>query len=92
MCDFEDELVEFLDDLAAKTDEDIELVIVGDAFGLWEFTKVDGEDKLDVLIGQFPRIFETFRRTGEAIRITLLAGNHDYELACYPAFVDSLKA
>ncbi len=91
-CDFEDELVEFLDDLAAKTDEDIELVIVGDAFGLWEFTKVDGEDKLDVLIGQFPRIFETFRNTGETIRITLLAGNHDYELACYPAFVDSLKA
>ena len=92
VCDFEDELIDFLEKLAAKRDEDVELIIVGDAFGLWEFTKVDGADKLEVLIGQFPRIFETFRRTGKTIRITLLAGNHDYELACYPEFVKSLKA
>jgi UDP-2,3-diacylglucosamine pyrophosphatase LpxH len=92
VCDFEDELIDFLEKLAAKRDEDVELIIVGDAFGLWEFTKVDVADKLEVLIGQFPRIFETFRRTGKTIRITLLAGNHDYELACYPEFVKSLKA
>jgi UDP-2,3-diacylglucosamine pyrophosphatase LpxH len=92
VCDFEDELVSFLEQLAARTDEAAELIIVGDAFGLWELTEVDGEHKLDVLIGQFPRIFETFRRTGETIRITLLAGNHDYELACYPEFVHRLKA
>lgn len=91
VCDFEDELIDFLETLAAKADEEIELVIVGDAFGLWEFTQVEGKDKLDVLIGQFPRIFEAFRRTGENIRITLLPGNHDYELACYPDFVDLLK-
>ncbi|MEE8262085.1 MAG: phosphoesterase, partial [Gammaproteobacteria bacterium] len=58
VCDFEDELIDFLETLAAKADEEIELVIVGDAFGLWEFTQVEGKDKLDVLIGQFPRIFE----------------------------------
>lgn len=92
VCDFEDELVSYLEELTGKSDdEDIELVIVGDAFGLWEFTNVDGEEKLDVLIGQFPRIFETLRKTGESIRITLLAGNHDYELACYPDFIDRLK-
>ncbi len=32
VCDFEDELIDFLETLAAKADEDIELVIVGDAF------------------------------------------------------------
>jgi UDP-2,3-diacylglucosamine pyrophosphatase LpxH len=92
VCEFEDELVTFLRELSAKSDEDIELIIVGDAFGLWEFTKIESTEKLKVLVGQFPRIFETFCEVGKAIRITLLAGNHDYELACYPEFVDSLKA
>jgi UDP-2,3-diacylglucosamine pyrophosphatase LpxH len=91
VCDFEDELIAFLDDLAGREDEDVELVIAGDAFGLWEFTQVEGDQKLDVLIGQFPRIFEAFRRAGERIRITLLPGNHDYELACFPAFVEKLR-
>lgn len=90
VCDFENELIDFLHGLADKVDEEVELVIIGDAFGLWEFTKLEGKDKLDALIGQFPRIFEAFRKTGEKIRITLLPGNHDYELACYPEFVDAL--
>ena len=90
VCDFENELIDFLGELAAKRDEDVELVIIGDAFGLWELTRVEGKDKLDTLIGQFPRIFEAFRETGQKICITLLPGNHDYELACYPEFVDVL--
>ncbi|RLB55338.1 MAG: phosphoesterase, partial [Deltaproteobacteria bacterium] len=69
---------------------DVELVIVGDGFGLWEFTQVDGSKKLDVLFGQFPAIFDAFKRVGETIRITLLPGNHDYELACYPVMVEQL--
>ena len=89
VCDFENELIEFLEGLAAKSEEEVELVIIGDAFGLWEFTQVEGKDKLDTLIAQFPRIFEAFRKAGETIRITLLPGNHDYELACYPEFVDA---
>ena len=90
VCEFEDELVGFLEELTSRKDEDVELIIVGDAFGLWEFTQVDGPKKLDAVIGQFPRIFEAFRRAGETITITLLAGNHDYELACYPKFVRQL--
>jgi UDP-2,3-diacylglucosamine pyrophosphatase LpxH len=90
VCEFEDELVAFLEGLAARVDEDVELVIVGDAFGLWEFTKVDGSEKMDVLADQFPRIFDAFQRAGEKIRITLLPGNHDYELACYPEFIPFL--
>ncbi len=90
VCDFEDELIGLLERLAAIRDEDVELVIGGDAFGLWELNEVDGPDKLDALIGQFPRIFDALRAAGEKIRITLLAGNHDHELACYPEFVGVL--
>jgi len=89
-CDFEQELIEFLESLASKRDEDVELVIVGDGFGLWEFTQADGEDKLELLFNQFPRLFEAFRRAGQEITITLLPGNHDYELACFPAFSEQL--
>ena len=92
VCDFEAELIGYLEQIATGAEEDAELIIVGDAFGLWEFTEIEGEDKLTALIGQFPNIFEAFRRVGEHIRITLLAGNHDYELACYPRFVEQLRA
>ena len=64
---------------------------LGDAFGLWEFTQIEGREKIDALIKQFPRIFDTFKRVGESVTITLLPGNHDYELACFPEFVDRLK-
>jgi predicted phosphodiesterase len=40
---------------------------------------------------QFPNIFEAFREAGEKIKITLLPGNHDYEIACYPEFVKIFK-
>jgi UDP-2,3-diacylglucosamine pyrophosphatase LpxH len=90
VCDFENELIAFLEDLASRDDEEAELLLLGDAFGLWEFTEIEGEEKLDAIIEQFPRIFEACRRAGEKIAITLLPGNHDYELACYPEFVDKL--
>ncbi len=91
VCDFENELIAFLEMLENKQDEDLELVIVGDAFGLWEFTLVEGIDKLDVLINQFSGIFSALKKAGEKIKITLLPGNHDYELACYSEFVDILR-
>ena len=78
VCDFEKQLIEFLELLESKKNEKVELVIVGDAFGLWEFTLVEGRDKLDVLINQFPNIFSAFKKAGEKIKITLLPGNHDY--------------
>lgn len=89
-CDFEDELIKFMSDLALKN-EDVELIIIGDAFGLWEFTSVAGLKKIDKLIEQFPRIFNAFKKLGQKIKITLLPGNHDYELACYHQFVNSLS-
>ena len=68
------------------------MIIIGDAFGLWEFTDIEGLDKLNKLIGQFPEIFAAFREAGMDLKITLLPGNHDYEIACYPEFVEVLGA
>jgi UDP-2,3-diacylglucosamine pyrophosphatase LpxH len=90
VCDYEAELVAFLQKLASK-EEEVELVIVGDLFGMWEFTNIKGPEKLQALMQQFPNIFKAFREAGEKIKITLLPGNHDYEIACYPEFVEILK-
>ena len=87
--EFLPELLEFLERLE-RTDEDAELVINGDAFGLWEITNVDGTAKFDHLVETYPDLFEQLRRTGENVRITLLPGNHDHELAAYDEYVDRL--
>ncbi|WP_423743426.1 metallophosphoesterase (plasmid) [Haladaptatus sp. SPP-AMP-3] len=88
-CEFEDEFVEFLRTLET-TDEDAELIILGDAFGLWEFTQSAGMTKFDLLVEHHPKLFEQFRKTGENVRITLIPGNHDAELAGYPEYEERL--
>jgi UDP-2,3-diacylglucosamine pyrophosphatase LpxH len=85
--DFLDELLEFLARLET-TEENAELIINGDAFGLWELTTVDGPAKFDRLVESYPELFEQFRATGESIPITLLPGNHDHELAAYDEYVE----
>jgi len=87
--DFFDELLAFLQDLE-ESDEDAELIINGDAFGLWEFTEVKGPGKFDALLDRYPELFEQFEVTGREIPITLIPGNHDYELAAYPEYVERL--
>jgi hypothetical protein len=89
--DFLDELLGFLERLET-TDEDAELHINGDLFGLWEFTEVDGSAKFDVLTESYPELFEQLRATGESVPITLLPGNHDNELAAYDEYVERLAA
>jgi UDP-2,3-diacylglucosamine pyrophosphatase LpxH len=95
-CEFEAEFLAFLRDLedehVGADDRDAELVVLGDAFGLWEFTEVDGIEKFDVLVESYPDLFEQLRATGEHVTITLIPGNHDYELACYPEYVERLAA
>lgn len=90
VCDYEQELIAFLEDLAGRR-EDAELLIIGDIFGLWEFTDIQGPEKLNAVMDQFPNIFNALRNAGKTLRITMLPGNHDYEIACYPEFVDLLK-
>ncbi|WP_458207182.1 metallophosphoesterase [Haladaptatus sp. NG-SE-30] len=89
-CEFEDEFVEFLEGLET-TDEDAELIILGDAFGLWEFTESEGMEKFDLLVEHHPKLFEQFRATGENVTITLIPGNHDAELAGYSEYVERLR-
>ena len=96
-CEFESEFVDFLADLETRTaeapaGETIELIVLGDAFGLWEFTEVDGLAKFDVLVESYPDLFAQLRATGERVRITFIPGNHDYELACGPERVERLAA
>lgn len=87
--EFMDELLAFLRELAAS-DEDAELVVNGDAFGLWEFTELEGMAKFDALLDRYPELFEQLRATGERVPITFIPGNHDYELAAYDEYVDRL--
>ncbi len=88
------EEVEFLDELLAflerleRTDENAELIVNGDAFGLWELTTVEGMDKFASIETAYPELFEQLRRTGENVQITLLPGNHDHELAAYDEYVE----
>ncbi|NOZ21946.1 MAG: hypothetical protein GXP25_12765 [Planctomycetes bacterium] len=89
-CDFERELIEFFEELKNKAG-DVELIIGGDAFGFWELTEIDGVEKLGAIIASHKDLFDAFRRTGKHIAITLIPGNHDYELACYPEFVGMLR-
>ena len=90
-CEFERELVDFLADVA-RGPANAELIIVGDAFGLWELTEHEGESKLAGIAANHPDLFAQLRATGERVRITLLPGNHDYELACVPAYAAELAA
>jgi UDP-2,3-diacylglucosamine pyrophosphatase LpxH len=85
--DFLAELLDFLERLE-HTAEEAELVINGDAFGLWEFTDVEGIKKFDIIEETYPSLFEQLRATGAKIPITLIPGNHDHELAAYEAYVD----
>jgi UDP-2,3-diacylglucosamine pyrophosphatase LpxH len=84
-CRFEKELIEFLRKIAAGP-QPAELIIVGDAFGLWELTDVQGTSKLARIAATHQDLFAQFRETGRRMKITLLPGNHDYDLACVPTY------
>ena len=91
ICDYTAEIIGFLKMLETENKR-TELIINGDAFGFWELTTVTGIGQLDEIVRHHAEIFDQFRRTGEKILITLMVGNHDYDLACYPEFAEKLKA
>jgi UDP-2,3-diacylglucosamine pyrophosphatase LpxH len=90
-CDYTAEFIEFLKGLK-KEGPDTELLIVGDTFGFWELTVVHGIEKLGHIVEAHQAIFNQLRDTGACIKVTMMVGNHDYDLACNPAFVDQLRA
>ena len=89
VCDFTDEFVAFLRELAEK-DKETELIIAGDTFGFWELTTVRGTKQFDEIVKYHTEIFEQLRETGAKIRITMMVGNHDYDLACDIEYIDKL--
>ncbi len=86
----EKELIGFLKELADKK-ENLELIIVGDTFGFWEINDFKGVAKLESVIKAHPKLFRCFREVGRQIKITVIPGNHDYELACYLGFKPLLE-
>ena len=90
-CDYTTEFIAFLKGLE-KESSDTELLIVGDTFGFWELTLVHGIDKLEHIIKAHQAIFDQLRATGARITVTMMVGNHDYDLACNPDFTDKLRA
>jgi UDP-2,3-diacylglucosamine pyrophosphatase LpxH len=90
-CDYTAEFVAFLNGLE-KENPDTELIIVGDTFGFWELTLVHGIEKFEHIVRAHQAIFNQLRATGACIKVTMMVGNHDYDLACNPAFVDKLQA
>lgn len=83
VCEYATEFIDWLKTLE-RHDKDTELLILGDTFGLWESTTVQGPPAVEEIIGHHGGIFDQLKRTGERINITMLVGNHDYDLACQP--------
>jgi UDP-2,3-diacylglucosamine pyrophosphatase LpxH len=90
-CDFAAEFITFLKQLE-KEGPHTELLIVGDTFGFWELTLVRGATKLEHIIKAHQSIFDQLKVTGSRIKVTMMVGNHDYDLACNPAYLDELRA
>lgn len=91
ICDFTEEFIRFLRQLA-RAEAETELIVAGDTFGFWELTTLEGAAQLDEIVRHHQTIFEQFKKTGERIQITMMVGNHDYDLACDPIYVQKLAA
>ena len=89
-CDYTAEFITFLKQLEKET-PDTELLIVGDTFGFWELTLVHGAEKLDHIVAAHQAIFDQLHATGTRIKITMMVGNHDYDLACNAEFAAKLQ-
>jgi UDP-2,3-diacylglucosamine pyrophosphatase LpxH len=90
-CDYAAEFIDFLKGLEDE-ELDTELLIVGDTFGFWELTLVHGTEKLEHIIRAHQNIFDQLKATGARIKVTMMVGNHDYDLACDPFYGDRLRS
>ena len=64
VCGFEKELIAYLRRIA-EGPSPAEVIIVGDAFGMWELPDLAGEAKIPEIASKHPRLFEQFRETGQ---------------------------
>ena len=89
-CDYTEEFIAFLKELE-EGGPDTELLIIGDTFGFWELTLVHGTEKLEHIVKAHQAIFDQLRATGARIKVTMMVGNHDYDLACDANFAAKLQ-
>src|SRR5215831_1157167 len=89
-CDYAAEFIAFMKGLQ-KESPDTELIIIGDTFGFWELTLVQGSEKLEHIIKAHQAIFDQLKATGARLKVTMMVGNHDYDLACNPVFAEKLQ-
>ncbi|MFP4632837.1 MAG: metallophosphoesterase [Halobacteriales archaeon] len=87
--EFVPELLEFL--RRVRREDVDEIVVNGDAFGLWEMTEVDGVEAMDAIVESYPEVFEELERTASEVDVTFLPGNHDHDLAAYPEVRERLS-
>ncbi len=60
-----------------------ELIIVGDVFGIWEFSDVKGLEAFNKTVEQQQEVIQLLASYADKAVITFLPGNHDHILACY---------
>jgi len=89
-CHFEGELIQFLKEIGQHPGP-VELIIIGDCFGLWEMQSTPVEEKILRLTETHPLLFHQLRQTGEKLRITLLPGNHDHEMTWATSYPEQLR-
>ena len=78
------EFVGFLKELESEG-PDTELLIVGDTFGSGNTTLVQRRRKVKITSSRAHQaIFDQLRLTGAHIKVTMMVGNHDYDLALRP--------
>lgn len=90
-CDYTAELVGWLTELESKAAPGDELIIMGDTFGLWESTQVLHVEAAEAIIAAHQPIFDQIKRVGAVMKITMMVGNHDYDLACDPGYAPLLE-
>ena len=90
-CDYAEEFAGWLQELEQKATPESELIIMGDTFGLWESTEVKHVAAAKAIIATHQPIFDQLRCVGEKMQITMMVGNHDYDMACDPGYVALLK-
>src|SRR5262249_40346164 len=88
-CDYTNELIDFLKKLE-REGPDTELLIVGDTFEFWEPTVVRGLDKFEHIVSAHQGVFDQLKATGARVKVTMMVGNHDYDLACDSGFADKI--
>jgi UDP-2,3-diacylglucosamine pyrophosphatase LpxH len=84
-----DELIGFLRLLRGKTET--ELIIIGDAFNLWEMPEQNITSKMKAIEVQNQEIFSELKKIGATVGVSVISGNHDYELEHFDEIADFLK-